>query len=113
MHNRDDKPNKEFEKRLIRALIKVIYESRGKRVTIRAKLLLRIAGENIDQKNIAKVSMFLKKLVLKRLLKSEVRKKFQKSRSLNYIVHEGMELWNIAKNDPNNAEKYILNILAK
>ncbi len=112
-HSQKDNPNREFERRLIQALVKVIYESKGRRVTIRAKLLLRVAGERIDQRSIVRVSMFLKKLVLRNLIKSETRKKFQKSRSLNYIVHEGMKLWEIAKISPEEAEKLIQNELAK
>jgi len=105
--------NREFEKRLIQALVKVIYESKGRRVTIRARLLLRIAGEKVDQRSIVKVSMFLKKLVIKNLIKSEIRKRFQRSRSLNYVVHEGMRLWNIAKASPQEAERLIQSELAK
>jgi len=108
----EDSSNRDFELRLVKALIKLIYESRGKRVTIRAKLLLKIAGENIDQSSIVRVSMLLKRLVLKKLLKSEVRKRFQKSRSLNYVVHEGMFLWESAKNNPSHAEKLILEALS-
>ena len=108
----EDSSNRDFELRLVKALIKLIYESRGKRVTIRAKLLLKIAGENIDQSSIVRVSMLLKRLVLKKLLKSEVRKRFQKSRSLNYVVHEGMFLWEIAKNNPSRAERLILEALS-
>ncbi len=108
-----EQQNMEFEKRLIQALVRVISESKGRRVTIRAKLLLRVAGEPVDQRSIVKVSMFLKKLVIKNLIKSEIRKKFQKSRSLNYIVHEGMRLWDVAKACPREAEKLIQNALAK
>ncbi len=107
-----DSTKESLEARLIKAIVKIILNTKGKRVTLRARLIVRIAGVPEEHTNIVRAAMLLKKLALKKLLEKEIRKRFTNSLTLNYVVYEGTQLWNMVRSSPEEAERYLLSIVS-
>lgn len=103
----------DLDKRFTKALVEFIRKGKGRRVTIWARLLTRIAGIEENHSNVVKAAKFLKKLAESGLLIVEVRKRFTKSCALNYVIRDDMYLWILAKEDPGRAETYVLRIVRK
>ncbi len=100
-----------LEEKMIKAIVKIILNTKGRRATLRARQIVRIAGIPEEHTNIVRAAMLLKKLALKNILDREIRKRFTNSTTLNYVVYEGTELWKLVKSNPEKAEKYLLSIV--
>ncbi|WP_054854789.1 hypothetical protein [Vulcanisaeta sp. JCM 16161] len=94
----------EYDLRIIRALVDLVSKSRGKRVTIKARSLLKFAGLNDKHSDILKTAKVLGKLASNGYVRVESTKPVKtRSRVLRYIITESMELWKMAKENPNDA----------
>ncbi|GAB6946248.1 hypothetical protein JCM16161A_03780 [Vulcanisaeta sp. JCM 16161] len=99
----------EYDLRIIRALVDLVSKSRGKRVTIKARSLLKFAGLNDKHSDILKTAKVLGKLASNGYVRVESTKPVKtRSRVLRYIITESMELWKMAKENPNDAVNILL-----
>ena len=104
---------KRLEEALTHALISYVSSSKGKRVTIRARQLVRIAGIGVTHSNIVRAAQFLKKLALRKLITPQVRKRFTHSVTLNYVIDDTSELWRTIKDNPGKAYHIIITTIAR
>ncbi|ADN51481.1 hypothetical protein [Vulcanisaeta distributa] len=99
----------EYDLRIIKALVDLVSKSRGKRVTIKARSLLKFAGLNDKHSDILKTAKVLGKLANDGYVRVESTKPVKtRSRVLRYIITESMELWKLAKENPNDAVNILL-----
>ena len=99
----------EYDLRIIKALVDLVSKSKGKRVTIKARSLLKFAGLNDKHSDILKTAKVLGKLASDGYVRVESTKPIKtRSRVLRYIITESMELWRLAKKDPDNAVNILL-----
>ncbi|ADY00726.1 MAG: hypothetical protein ACP5GZ_09080 [Vulcanisaeta sp.] len=99
----------EYDSRIVKALIDLISKSRGRRVTIKARSLLKFAGLNGRHSDILKTAKVLGKLASDGYVRVESTKPIKtRSRVLRYIITESMELWKLAKENPNGAANVLL-----
>ncbi|WP_054857115.1 hypothetical protein [Vulcanisaeta sp. JCM 16159] len=99
----------EYDSRIIKALVDLVSKSRGRRVTIKARSLLKFAGLNDKHADILKTAKVLGKLANDGYVRVESNKPVKtRSRVLRYIITESMELWKLAKENPNNAVNILL-----
>ncbi len=98
--------------KIVRALVDLVSRSRGRRVTIKAKSLLKLAGVDSKHSNILKAAKVLGKLAKWGYVKIEGGKEgASKSRVLRYVVTENMEVWKLAKENPENAVRELMKVL--
>ncbi len=100
----------ELEKVFAKAFVSYVLASRGRRATIRARQLVKLAGIDLTHSNIVRAAQFLKKLALRKLVTPQVKKRFAHSVTLNYVIDENSDLWKIIKSDPDTACKMIISI---
>ncbi len=99
----------EYDSRIVKALIDLISKSRGRRITIKARSLLKFAGLNSRHSDILKTAKVLGKLADDGYVRVEANKPTRaRSRVLKYIITESMELWRLAKENPNGATNILL-----
>ncbi|GAB6945767.1 hypothetical protein [Vulcanisaeta sp. JCM 14467] len=99
----------EYDSRIIKALVDLVSKSKGKRVTIKARSLLKFAGLNDKHSDILKTAKVLGKLASDGYVRVESTKPIKtRSRVLRYIITESMELWRLAKENPDNAVNILL-----
>ena len=99
----------EYDSRIIKALVDLVSKSRGRRVTIKARSLLKFAGLNDKHSDILKTAKVLGKLASDGYVRVESTKPIKtRSRVLRYIITESMELWKLAKENPDNAVNILL-----
>ena len=99
----------EYDSRIIKALVDLVSKSRGRRVTIKARSLLKFAGLNDKHSDILKTAKVLGKLANDGYVRVESTKPIKtRSRVLRYIITESMELWRLAKENPDNAVNILL-----
>ena len=99
----------EYDLRIIKALVDLVSKSKGKRVTIKARSLLKFAGLNDKHSDILKTAKVLGKLASDGYVRVESTKPIKtRSRVLRYIITESMELWKLAKENPDNAVSILL-----
>ena len=99
----------EYDLRIIRALVDLVSKSRGRRVTIKARSLLKFAGLSDRHSDILKTAKVLGKLASDGYVRVESTKPIKaRSRVLRYIITESMELWKLAKENPNDAVNILL-----
>ena len=99
----------EYDLRIIKALVDLVSKSKGKRVTIKARSLLKFAGLNDKHSDILKTAKVLGKLASDGYVRVESTKPIKtRSRVLRYIITESMELWKLAKENPDNAVNILL-----
>jgi len=98
----------DLESRIIRALVDFVKRSRGRRVTVRASSLLRIAGLDNRHTNILRVAKVLGRLSREGLMRIEAQRKLSRSKVLKYCVTESMDLWRLAKENPEGTVSILL-----
>ena len=99
----------EYDSRIIKALVDLVSKSKGRRVTIKARSLLKFAGLNDKHSDILKTAKVLGKLANDGYVRVESTKPIKtRSRVLRYIITESMELWRLAKENPDNAVNILL-----
>ena len=102
----------EVDSRIIRALVELISKSRGRRITVKARSLLKFAGLDYKHSNILRTARVLGKLASSGYVRTESSKPVKsRSRILRYIITESMELWKAAKENPESAVNMLLSKL--
>ncbi|MFB6470559.1 MAG: hypothetical protein TU36_004915 [Vulcanisaeta sp. AZ3] len=97
------------DSRIIKALVDLISKSRGRRVTIKARSLLKFAGLDSKHSNILKTAKVLGRLANDGYVRVEYSKPDKsRSRILKYIITESMELWKAAKENPEGTVNVLL-----
>ncbi|MDT7863135.1 MAG: hypothetical protein RQ877_01950 [Vulcanisaeta sp.] len=99
----------ESDSRIIKALVDLISKSRGRRVTIKARSLLKFAGLDSKHSNILRTAKVLGRLASNGYVRVESSKPIKsRSRILKYIITESMELWKSAKENPDGTVNMLL-----
>ena len=99
----------EPDSRIVKALVDLISRSRGKRVTIKARSLLKFAGLDSKHSNILRTAKVLGRLANDGYVRVESSKPVKsRSRILKYIITESMELWRLAKENPDGTVNILL-----
>ncbi|RLE55864.1 MAG: hypothetical protein DRJ40_07535 [Thermoprotei archaeon] len=104
-----------IEQELAQALIGIIRDARGAKVSFRAKSLLNYTDLEKTQRNILRAAHFCKKLVKAGIIKAEVDRWVSKrkvSRVLRYYVDASMMIWYLAKSAPDRARELILTAIS-
>lgn len=102
----------ESESRIVKALVDLVNRSRGRRVTIKARSLLKFAGLDSKHSNILRTAKVLGKLANNGYVRVESNKTVKsKSKILRYIITESMDLWRIAKENPDSAVNILMSRL--
>jgi hypothetical protein len=97
------------DSRIVKALVDLISKSRGRRVTIKARSLLKFAGLDSKHSNILKTAKVLGRLANDGYVRAEYSKPDKsRSRILKYIITESMELWRAAKENPEGTVNVLL-----
>jgi hypothetical protein len=90
----------DLETRIVRALVDFVRKSRGRRVTVKASSLLRFAGLDGRHTDILKTAKVLGRLAHEGLVRVETRRKLSRSKVLKYCITESMDLWRLARENP-------------
>ncbi|WP_069808367.1 hypothetical protein [Vulcanisaeta thermophila] len=102
------------EVRIIKALVDLVNKSRGRRITIKARSLLKFAGIDGKHSNILKTAKVLGKLANDGYVRVEGNRPVKsRSRILRYIITESMELWKLAKENPDVAVNLLMSRLRR
>jgi len=91
---------------LIGALVDAVRKARGKRLSLRAATLVRLAGLSEEHSHILKAANVLSRLNKANVVKAEV-KKMSRGRVLRYVVDESNPLWRIAKESREKAIEFL------
>ncbi len=91
---------------LASALVTLVRRARGKRVTVDANRIARMAGYR-KHGELLLIGRALSLLARKSIIRAEVKRR-GRSRVFKYVIEESMELWSMARAKPREASKYIL-----
>lgn len=91
---------------LIGALVDAVRRAKGKRLSIKAATLVRLAGLNEEHSHILKAANVLSKLNRANIVKAEV-KRMSRGRVLRYVIDESNPLWRIARESREKAVEFL------
>lgn len=97
----------DMEDKITKAIVELIRRSKGRKLTLKATVLVRVAGLDERHKNILKAARLLSKLAGERVIKIERKAKTSKSKSIMYVVDESLDIWRMSKDKPDEATSFL------
>ncbi len=99
------------EERLARAFVEFISKARGRKATVKASTLVRLAGLEERHSYILKAARMLSRLSKAKIVRVEVKDKISRAKSIMYIVDDQMDIWRESKRNPEGALRILLKAL--
>lgn len=97
----------DLDTKITKAIVELIRRSKGRKLTLKATVLVRVAGLDERHKNILKAARLLSKLAGERVIKIERKVKTSKSKSIMYVVDESLDIWHLSKDRPDEATSFL------